>query len=317
MFKFGIMGAGKIARQFCDAVSRIEGASVVAIASKSEERAKRFAQDNGLASYYGDYEEMLKNEEIDAVYIATTMNYHYENLKTCFKWNKHVLCEKCMVLTYEEAQEIFSVAKQKQLFVMECMWPLFLPKSQKVRQWIDAGKIGNVKLAQATLGYPVPRDLNSRYFNPALGGGVRFDMAVYPIEMFGYFFNKDVTNIQSMIALAETGVDETINLSLQYDQCFANMQCSFAAKVPEDAYIYGDRGFIYIKKIHMGNSASLYDINGDLIEEFHSDDANGFTYQIIHAISCIESGKCESDIATQKMTLDCCKVFDYCARQIH
>lgn len=111
MIRFGIMGAGNIARKFADAVSKVDGAAVTAVASKSTERAETFAKENNIPDFYGNYEDMLKRDDIDAVYIATTMNYHYENILECLKWNKHVLCEKCMVLNYSQAEEVFTLAK--------------------------------------------------------------------------------------------------------------------------------------------------------------------------------------------------------------
>ena len=90
--RFGIIGAGSIAAHFCKGVKLVEGAEVVAVASSSEERAKAFAQANGVPQAYGSYEEMLRSADINVVYIATTHNFHMDNIRLCFEYGKHVLC---------------------------------------------------------------------------------------------------------------------------------------------------------------------------------------------------------------------------------
>ena len=145
--RFGIIGAGSIAAHFCKGVKLVEGAEVVAVASSSEERAVAFAQANGVPQAYGSYEEMLRQADIHVVYIATTHNFHMDNIRLCFEFGKHVLCEKAMVLTASDAREVFSMAKEKNLFCMEAMWTRFLPQYRQAKQWIEEGRIGKIQAA--------------------------------------------------------------------------------------------------------------------------------------------------------------------------
>ncbi len=315
MIRFGIMGAGSIARKFVDAVAQVEDAQVVAVASKSQERASGFAQEKGIAHAYGSYEEMLSRGDIDAVYIATTMNFHYENIKQCLHWGKHVLCEKCMVLNSKQAEEVFSLAKEKGLFVMECMWVRFLPKIEKVKEWIDKGRIGTLKLAQGNLGFRAVVDPDSRMYSPALGGGAMYDLGVYLVEVLGYFAQEELSDVQSTVIRAFTGVDETVNFNLRYGEYLVNCQCSIAAALPENAYLYGENGYIVMEKFHVGDRVKLYGKDGKLEEEYVQEDVNGFVYQIREAVRCIQRGLLESEIASHKMTLECCSVFDKCLAQ--
>ena len=150
-FRFGILGAGGIAHKFCNAVGKVDDACVAAVASKDQKRAWRFAKRHGIEDFYSDYEHLLAREDIDAIYIATTHNFHYENIIACLEHNKPVLCEKSMVPTAAQAQEIFSLAKEKKLFVMEAMWSRFLPHINQARQWIKEGLIGNLEAATEIL----------------------------------------------------------------------------------------------------------------------------------------------------------------------
>ena len=310
MIRFGILGAGKIAHKFAKAAAEVENAQVVAVASKSQERSAAFAQEEQIPSHYGSYEEMLARKDINAVYIATTMNFHYENILQCLQAGKHVLCEKCMVLTTAQAREVFAQAKERGLFVMECMWVRFLPKIAKAREWVNAGAIGKLKLAQGNLGFRAPVDLTSRMYNPDLGGGAMYDLGVYVIEVLSNFAEMPLSQVQSTVIRASTGVDETVNFNLRYGDLLLNGQVSIAAALPEDGYLFGEEGYIAIPKLHFGNSVRLYGKDGQVVAEYVQEDRNGFTYQIEEAVACIQSGRLESPSAPHAMTLECCHVFD-------
>lgn len=312
MIRFGIMGAGKIARKFADAVTQVEGAQVTAVASKSLERAKAFAQEEGVEHYYGSYEEMLTQGEVDAVYIATTMNFHYENILQCLEHGKHVMCEKCMVLTAQQAREVCALAKEKGLFLMECMWVLFLPKMQKVKEWIEGGKIGKLKMAQGTLGFHAPFDPQSRLYSPELGGGAMYDVGVYLIEVLGHFAKENLSQVQAQVYRGPTGVDEAVSFHLRYGDYLVNGQCSVSTVLPENAYFYGEEGYIELDWLHFGHRVRLYGNDRAVKEEYVQEDVNGFIYQVKEAVRCIEAGLLESDTVPHKMTIQCCEIFDQC-----
>ena len=170
VFRFGIMGAGNIANRFCDAVKRIgDDIQVTAVASKSEERARSFAERNLISHYYVGYENMLSSESLDAVYIATTNNFHYSDCLLAISHGIPVLCEKPLMMSAKEASEVFSAAKEKNVFVMEGMWSRFIPCIQKAHEWISSGRIGTVKIATNLGGINAP-SYHTNYV-PALGGG--------------------------------------------------------------------------------------------------------------------------------------------------
>lgn len=312
MLRFGIMGAGRIAKDFCDAASRAEGAEVVAVSSKSLQRAEEFAAEKGIERAYGDYSEMLSRPDIDVIYIATTTNYHYENLLMCIKAGKHILCEKAMVETEERAKEVFRLAKEKNLFLMEAMWTRFLPKTKMVRSWVLEGKIGEVKAVQGTIGFCAGKDLNNRFYNKALGGGAFYDLGVYLLDLMPYFAGKEYTVEQTScdILFAPTGVDSTINLNITLPGCLANGQATFDAKVPEDCYVYGSEGYIYIPKIHFGRECIRYDKGGNEVERFADSEPCGFRFEIEEVVRCINEGLLESDVASHEMTLRSSRVYD-------
>ena len=314
MYHFGIIGAGNIAHKFIEAVRMTKNADVTAVASKSLERARDWAEKEGLNRYYDSYETLLADPDIDIIYIATLSNAHYDNIKACLEAGKHVICEKPMTQTASQAQEMITLAREKQLFLMEGMWSRFLPKSLRVRRWIQEGRIGELHLMQANIGWKADKTYSKRLFYPELGGGSLYDIGIYPMELLPYYADQKITQIQFLKKDYSTGVDDIVSLNLQLERCIANIQCSFTTKMPEDAYLYGSDGYIHIPKIHFGNRARLYDLEDRLVEDFHEGLDNGFYYEVCEVISCIEKGQTESSICPLNMTYDNAKLFDHVLR---
>lgn len=314
MYHFGIIGAGNIAHKFIEAVRMTKNADVTAVASKSLERARDWAEKEGLSRYYDSYETLLADPDIDIIYIATLSNAHYDNIKACLEAGKHVICEKPMTQTASQAQEMITLAREKQLFLMEGMWSRFLPKSLRVRRWIQEGRIGELHLMQANIGWKADKTYNKRLFYPELGGGSLYDIGIYPMELLPYYADQKITQMQFLKKDSSTGVDDIVSLNLQLERCIANIQCSFTTKMPEDAYLYGSDGYIHIPKIHFGNRARLYDLEDRLVEDFHEGLDNGFYYEVCEVISCIEKGQTESSICPLNMTYDNAKLFDHVLR---
>lgn len=314
MYHFGIIGAGNIAHKFIEAVRMTKNADVTAVASKSLERARDWAEKEGLSRYYDSYETLLADPDIEIIYIATLSNAHYDNIKACLEAGKHVICEKPMTQTASQAQEVITLAREKQLFLMEGMWSRFLPKSLRVRRWIQEGRIGELHLMQANIGWKADKTYNKRLFYPELGGGSLYDIGIYPMELLPYYADQKITKMQFLKKDYSTGVDDIVSLNLQLERCIANIQCSFTTKMPEDAYLYGSDGYIHIPKIHFGNRARLYDLEDRLVEDFHEGLDNGFYYEICEVISCIEKGQTESSICPLNMTYDNAKLFDHVLR---
>lgn len=314
MMHFGIIGAGNIARKFRDAVTQTKGAEVTAVASKDLQRSKKWAEEESVPHYYGSYEDMLQDESIDAVYIATTNNFHQENILACLHAGKHVLCEKPLAMTSAHAKEAIQLAQEKQLFLMEAMWSRFLPKSQAVRNWVLNDRIGTVKLMQATIGWVGNEVNNHRLFVPELGGGALYDLGIYPLELLPYYTNQKIIDVQKLVHRHATGVDDFVSLNLTLEHSYANVQCSFTTKLPEDAYLYGDQGYIRIPKIHFGTDAYLYDREDNLVETFTGKEENGFLYEVEETVRCIQSGQWESSICPHSMTLAACELFEKCLR---
>ena len=316
--RFGIMGAAKIAGKFMDAMKYVRNAEAVTVSSKSPERAEAFREKHGLPSA-DTYESMLSRSDIDAVYIATTQNFHKEHVIMCLNHGKHVLCEKAMALSLEDAKEMFSLAEKKGLFLMEAMWSRFLPNIREARKWIADGKIGPVQSAQASLGFVCRLPLEGRIANPALGGGGMYDIGVYAIEILSYLMGEEIREVKSfMRPHPVTGVDERATMLFRYDSADAMADISVSSGLKQYMIINGTKGRIEIPDFHVGNRCILTDFETGKEEAFIAEfpGGNGFVYEIEETAACILSGKTTSAVVPPETTYEAARVFDAVIRGI-
>lgn len=332
-FRFAVMGAGYISGKFCDAVKRIEGCELTAIASKSMERAQAFAEKNGVARAYDSYEQMLEEERPDCVYIGATTNAHYGLSGLCVERNIPVLCEKAMFMNAAQAGEILSAAKKKGVFVMEAMWSRFLPAVRKAKAWLDKGEIGTPVCGEIALGFRAPENPKNRYYSPELGGGAAYDLLVYCYELADFLLGQPKSAEAVAAVFGETGVDLTDHMLLRFDvdeswnvaavkearekekcrcpEILVSCMATLAAPVEEKLILYGKRGRIHIPVPHMAREAFLYDEKGNCREHFRDEKTeNGFTYEAEEAVRCIREGSIESETVPHSLTLACAEIFD-------
>lgn len=315
-FRFAIMGAGNIAHKFYDAVNRLEGCCVAAVASKSMEKAKAFADKYDISGAYDSYEQMLVDEKPDCVYIATTCDSHYELSMLCLKYDTPILCEKAFVLNSAQAREVFALAKQKGVFVMEAMWSRFLPAVNKAKEWLQAGKIGNPVYVNIKVGFRAPEDPENRYFSPKLGGGAAFDLTVYGYEIMTWLMGEP-TEVKATAVFGPTGVDIMDHVLLRFPgkdgaaDVLASCESTFLTNIGEGMTICGSTGLMTAPHPHWGSEVFVYDEQGNQTDYFKDDvTENGFTYEVQEAMNCILAGKTESDIVPHSLTIACAEVFD-------
>jgi len=310
-FRFAVMGAGNISNKFCDAVGRLKDCQVVAVASRSLERARAFAGKHHINAAYGSYEEMLVKEKPDCVYIGVVTGAHYELTMLCLDHNVPVLCEKAMFMDSAQAREVFERAGRGRVFVMEAMWSRFLPAVKKVKEWVEEGRIGSVSYCDTAIGFLAPPDKNNRYHNASLGGGVSYDITVYAYELTTYMLGGDVRKSQEAVIWEDTGVDLTEHITLYYPKAIAALTTSFAAPLEEKMVLYGSRGKIILPTPHYASEAFLYDGEKRLVEHFKDETTeNGFVYQAVEVMECIRNHRTESSVVPWACTLSCAELFD-------
>jgi predicted dehydrogenase len=298
--RWGIIGAGHIARTFATDIAYAPHASLTAVASRELSRAQAFADDFSIPTAYGSYEDILADPNIDAIYIATPHSHHKQQSIDALRAGKHVLCEKPATVTPAELEEVIAVAVQEQRYFMEGMWTYFMPVIQKAREWVDAGRIGKLCHVKADFGFPMPYDPDSRVYSNRLGGGCLLDMGIYPIAMAWLFLQQDPDTHTVWHHKADNGVeDDVVILSTYADSdATAQLTTSFRSKLNNYLTLIGDRGTLTIANYWAAREVKLYQ-GPDCIDRFAVDrPQQGFNHQI-EQVSCeLLAGKLQPEVVS-------------------
>ena len=307
-FRFVILGAGQIAGKFADAVRRIEGAEVIGVGSRSMARGADFAKANGIP-HAGSYEDMLALRP-DAAYIAATTEAHAALTRLCINAGVPVLCEKAMFTNAAEAEEVFTLAKEKGIFCMEAMWSRFLPTNIEMKRVLDEGVIGEVKYAELAIGWQAPNGPRSRFYQKELGGGAAYDLLVYCYELADFYLSKPETVENVSVRWTDTGVDETETVTLRYPGCLCTLSASLAVNLPERAILHGTKGTLYMPKPHFSGEYTLT-LNDGTVQTWRDEvTENGFVYEAQEVMRCVKAGLLESPVVPHELTLRCARIFD-------
>ncbi|WP_299860234.1 Gfo/Idh/MocA family oxidoreductase [uncultured Hoeflea sp.] len=243
--RWGIIGAGGIARQFASDIRHAQGASLTAVATRGPAKAQAFAGDQGDVTGFGSLSEMLASGRIDAAYIATPNSVHHAQALACIAAGMPVLVEKPLTANLEAALEIEAAARQAGVFVMEAMWSRYLPAMQAARKAIRDGAIGTVRRLEADLAWKVDYNPSHRLFNKAQGGGALYDLGVYPISLARWFLGEP-QEVSGVWRPAPSGVDMSAELTLQYHAAEARISCGIDRDGDNRMIIEGDKGVIVL-----------------------------------------------------------------------
>lgn len=317
-YKWGIIGLGKIARKFANDLLQISHAELHAVASRTLEKAKAFADEYGATNFYGSYEEMILQGELDAVYIATPHVFHFENTLLCLQNKVAVLCEKPFAMNSDEVQQMIASAKANDTFLMEAFWTRFLPATLKVLEIIKEGKIGDVLSIKADFGFKAPTDTNGRLYNINLGGGSLLDIGLYPVFLALQILGKPDA-VKAFAKLGDTKIDEECNMLFHYDAGHsAILNSSILYDTPTEAYIYGTNGMIHIpRRWHESDKFTLH-LEGQSPQEISFEyNCKGYRYEAEEVMRCLSAGKKESDILPLSFSLDLMNLLDSIRKEIN
>lgn len=314
--RWAILGAGKIAHAFAKDFSTVKNAELTAVAASDKTRAEAFAKEYNIPFVY-NYEELYNSTDANAVYIATTHNFHYEQCRQCMEHGKNVLCEKPITLNDRQFKELARISREKKVFLMEAMWTYFLPAVIKAKQWLDEGKIGKLRVINVNFGFPMEKNLTGRMYNINLAGGALLDLGVYPVAFSTYFMNKKPDSITASGVLTATGVDERTGAILQYGDVTASIFNSMVNIMTNKGMLYGEKGYIEIPDFYKATTALLYDDFHHLLEKFEDDrTTKGYNYEIQHATDAILQGKTESEIMPHFRSYEIQEIMTEVRRQI-
>ena len=170
-YKWGILAPGKMSAKFTKALQLLENVELYSVGSRDLKRAKAFAEEFGFKKYYGSYEELVADPDLEIVYIASPHSYHHDHTILCLKHKKAVICEKAFALNSFETKEMIDEASKEKVFLMEALWPPFQPIYRKTKEILNEGTPGKILHMHAYFSFQAPYDPLDRKFNLNLGGG--------------------------------------------------------------------------------------------------------------------------------------------------
>lgn len=309
-FKWGILGPGRIARQFAKGIDSISNAEIYAVASNNKERADLFCSEFNISQSYNSYFDLVNDPVVDAVYIATPHRFHFENTKLCLEANKPVLCEKPFTVNAIECTRLIDIAKQKKLFLMEGLWTRFLPIYKIIWNWINNGDIGDIKFLNSTFGIS-PRAPGDRKYNHELAGGALLDLGIYQISLSQWLLNQNPSKISAEAIIGKTNVDEMTAANLFYEKgAISQFNCNLMSLNENNFLIYGSKGFIKIHADYWKATSATLSKNGKEVTESVPFRSTGFEYEAEEAMNCILERRLESRIMPLDHTLSNIQVMD-------
>ena len=288
MIKMAILGAGGIAAKMANTISEMDDVETYAVAARDLERAQLFADKYGFKIAYGSYEEMLEDEDVQLVYVATPHSHHFKHAKMSLQAGKHVLCEKAFTVNADQARELFALAKEKKLLITEAIWTRYMPSREIINDVIKSGVIGEVSSLTANLGYALQGI--ERIWNCELAGGALLDVGVYPINFALMAFHDSVKDIKAD-AIFKNGVDMMNSMTLTFEgDKMAVLHSCVNAKTNRMGVISGTKGYIEVTNI---NNPKMIRVYNEKYEEIASylppRQITGYEYEVSACIHAIEN----------------------------
>ena len=309
-FKIGIIGAGNIANKMAKTIKRLEGFENYAISSRSLDKAEKFKGKYNFKVAYGSYEDLVKDENVDLVYIATPHSCHYEQMKLCLKYKKPVLCEKTFTPYLEQTKDVLENFEKEGVFISEALWTSFMPSRDIINNLIKEKKIGNVKSMNAT--FKVPLTHKERVMKRNLGGGVLMDIGIYPVTFVlrTLGFNYLNYTVDDIVYKNEVDIKETITFNYENDvkgTCFVDGSSNISMVVK----IIGDNGSIFIDIVNCPNIIVLKSKCGFVKHiYFTKPKYGGFEYELIACKKAIQDKKIEAKDWTHNNTIAFAKIVE-------
>ena len=313
--RWGIIGLGKIANKFATDLASIETAELVAVASRNIQNANNFAEKHNAKKAYSSYEELAKDNNVDAVYIATPHSFHKEHAILCLRNKKAVLCEKPFAMNLSEVTEMIQVAKENNVLLMEALWSFFLPHFTYVLDLIKSEKFGKLKSLEADFGFHTPYNTDSRLFKKDLGGGSLLDIGIYPIfAALATLGEPDA--IDASATFFENGADASCDMFFQYENAKATLKSTLLEETPSVAILKFDKATIKLnRQFHQSSSITIIQNNKEEIINFDFKTI-GYNFETEHFNNLIRAGEKESNMMTFEFSKNLINTLDKVRRII-
>lgn len=297
--QYGILSTSSIAPRFIAAVRAAQAGNIVALSSRSYEKAAQKAELWGIPKAYGSHDELLKDPQVNIVYISTVNAQHYPWAKAALEHGKHVICEKPCTTSAAQTLELYEAARAKGLFFMEAEKMLFLPAVEEVRRRIRDGFLGQIGMAE--LSHSFSAAYNNWMFDPEAGGGPLLSSGIYAVHLLLWLFGP-IASIRGERSSMPNGVEwqyiltGTTESGVQF--CAKN---STRATLDNTARLFGTNGWVEIPEYWKARKA-IFHLPGQEPEVVEFPCEHELIYEVQHICQCMRAGLCSSPVVTAELS---------------
>lgn len=314
-FGWAVVGPGRIAHRFAEAVHRLPGMHLAIVHGRDAARTRSFATHwtrDGVASVDAttSLAEVLARPDVAGVYIATPHASHGPAIRAALLAGKAVLCEKPLVASRAEALPLVELAHERGVFLMEAVWTRFLPAYATVGAWLREGAIGPLRGLQSSFCFASAYEPAGRLYDPALAGGALLDVGVYNLTMTRWVLQQalgacpEPSGLQASGRLAPTGVDQRVWATLDFDGIASQFTCGFDGPADNGLRIFGERGHIVVPRTFWEATEAELHVDGQVPVTVQAPFViNGFEGEIEEAVRCARAGLVESGVMPHAETL--------------
>lgn len=256
-YNWATLGCGVIANELAQALAA-SGQKLYSVSNRTHSKAVVFAKKYGIEKVYDHPEDVFEDEAVDIIYISTPHNTHIRYLRQALAAGKHVLCEKSITLNSDELEEAIALAEAHHVVLAEAMTIYHMPIYKALKDKMDSGALGPLRLIQMNFGSYKDYDMTNRFFNRSLAGGAMLDIGVYAISFVRWFMSCAPDQILSQVKYAPTRVDEQAGILLKNkNEEMASIILSLHAKQPKRGTIAFDKGYVEIYEYPRGQKAVI------------------------------------------------------------
>ena len=256
-YRWVSIGCGVIANELAQAMAA-EGRTLYGIANRTYSKAAAFAEKYGVEKVYQTIGQVFDDPAVDIVYLSTPHNTHAPLLERALKSGKHVLCEKSITLNSRELGTAIALAEERGLVLAEAMTLYHMPLYKRLRELVESGALGPLRMLQLNFGSYKEYDMNNRFFNPNLAGGALLDIGVYALSFVRWFMKEAPSQVLSQMTPAPSGVDEQAGILLMNGAGeMATVALTLHAKQPKRGMAAFDKGFLEVYEYPRAQEAVL------------------------------------------------------------
>nr|WP_281496954.1 Gfo/Idh/MocA family oxidoreductase [Ornithinimicrobium sp. F0845] len=315
--RWGILGPGGIAHAFARSVQKHSRQQLVAVGSRSPERAEAFAAEFEIPRVHTSYESLVADPQVDVVYVATPHSHHHAQALLAIAAGKHVLVEKAFTRNATEAREVADAATAAGVVALEAMWTRFLPGTDVLRQLLTDGALGEVVSVTADFGLRIPPEDAVRLHDPALAGGALLDLGIYPVS-FASLVLGPPEQVTATGQLTAAGIDEHVRAVLRAGAAEAVLTTSLTARTHTTAQVIGTLARVDLPadfytpvplRVSTGHTTLTADPGRILGHE-------GLVYPAAHLAQLVADGTTDSPLLPLEETIGILTTTDEIRRQI-